>query len=228
MFRRVLLTLLCSAAICGVLSTSPVLARSPYLGSGFGTAADFVLRILLVPFLVSLALVISCDTHNSAGSVPFAVGPVLSFIVVSQPFLHMSFLWQQLPIWLLSVCTSIVGSRLGTRVSNSRVLRSARQGPLESRLVPCYGFRCPRNPPSNPSTDLRDAYDEHFFDCEEWGSIRLLHQGRVASQASSLRANHGHERLSAWQYSRYIQRRLRQTTLCSQAHRCSRPGPRHL
>jgi hypothetical protein len=129
MLRRVLLALLCSGAISGVLSVSPVLARSPYPGSGFGVVADFFLRVALVPFVVSLALVIACDSRDSAGWIPFAVGPVLSLVISGGSLLRMNFLWQQLPIWLLSVCSSILGARLGAEVGDSRGLRTTPRTP---------------------------------------------------------------------------------------------------
>lgn len=114
MLRNVLLALLCSASILGILTVMPVFAESRNLGPGMGNATDFILRVLLVPFLVSLGLVTSCDTRQSVGWIPFAVGTMLSF-GIGGSLIQSSSLWQVLPIWLLSAGSSVIGARLAAR-----------------------------------------------------------------------------------------------------------------
>jgi len=107
MLRRALVTLLCCFSIIGTLSVIPISASNPLFTSAVGTATDFLLRILLIPFLVSLALVISCDARKSVGWAPFAVGPLLSFLISGTLFS-----WQQVAFCLVSVCCSVAGWRI--------------------------------------------------------------------------------------------------------------------
>lgn len=111
MLRRVLLAFLSAASISGLLSILPVFALSMHLRSGFGTAVDFLLRILLVPFLVSLALVISCDARESVGWVPFASGPILALLVEAS-LMRVTLSEWNLLFCLLSACCSIIGAKL--------------------------------------------------------------------------------------------------------------------
>ena len=117
MLRRLIVTLLCSMAILGALSVSPVFAVR--INSSLGTAVDFFLRVLLIPFLVAFGLAISCDNQGSLGWVSFAVGPIVSFLL-SGAFhqMSLSLLWQQVAFCLISVGCSIAGAKVAPRSAN--------------------------------------------------------------------------------------------------------------
>ena len=106
--RRILIVLVCGASVLGVLSVSSAFSAAR---SGSGVAADFFWRILLIPFLVSVALAVLCDPRQSVDLTPFAFGPLLAF-VASTHSIRPLMGWREVPFWLLAAGASLIGARL--------------------------------------------------------------------------------------------------------------------